>query len=279
MPVIFLRKSPYLLWLHRQECAAAYKCVAVESVIDLNADVGEGCGDDAALMTLISSANIACGVHAGDDATMRAAILLARDAGVAIGAHPSFPDREHFGRREMQLSAEHVHQCIVAQIDALAEIAASVGAQLHHVKPHGALYNMAARDEQLAEAVAAAVRGVDQSLLLFGLAGSMLVRAASNAGLRCVNEAFADRAYRPDASLMPRDQPGSVLHDDQVVATRAVTIARDRGVEAVDGTWLRLDADSICLHGDTPGAALMAGRIRQALAAAAITVAAPRSLR
>jgi UPF0271 protein len=251
----------------------------VKFLIDLNADVGEGCGDDAALMTLISSANIACGVHAGDAATMRAAVLLARDAGVAIGAHPSFPDREHFGRREMHLSADDVHRCIVAQIDALAGVAAAAGVQLHHVKPHGALYNMAARDQQLAEAVAAAVYSVDPSLLLFGLAGSLLTKAASQRGLRAVNEAFADRAYTPDASLMPRDQPGSVLHDDRVVATRAVAIARDRGVTAVDGTWLQLDADTICLHGDTPGAALLAGRILQALAAAGIRVAAPQSPR
>ena len=247
----------------------------VEFLIDLNADVGEGCGDDAALMTCISSANIACGVHAGDAASMRIAVLLARDAGVAIGAHPSFPDREHFGRREMHLSADDVHRCIAAQIDALAEIAAAAGAQLHHVKPHGALYNMAARDTELADAIAVAVRSVDRSLLVFGLAGSMAVKAASSAGLRGVNEAFADRAYLADASLMPRDQPGSVLHDDQIVANRAVTIARDRGVTAVDGTWLPLDADTICLHGDTPGAAVLAGRIRQALAAAGIRVLAP----
>ena len=260
-------------------CGRLQVCGPVKFLIDLNADVGEGCGDDAALMTLISSANIACGVHAGDAATMRAAVLLARDAGVAIGAHPSFPDREHFGRREMHLSADDVHRCIVAQIDALAGVAAAAGVQLHHVKPHGALYNMAARDQQLAEAVAAAVYSVDPSLLLFGLAGSLLTKAASQRGLRAVNEAFADRAYRPDASLMPRDQPGSVLHDDRVVATRAVAIARDRGVTAVDGTWLQLDADTICLHGDTPGAALLAGRILQALAAAGIRVAAPQSPR
>lgn len=260
-------------------CGRLQVCGPVKSLIDLNADVGEGCGDDAALMTLISSANIACGVHAGDAATMRTAVLMARDAGVAIGAHPSFPDREHFGRRDMHLSADDVHWCIVAQIEALAEIAAAAGTLLHHVKPHGALYNMAARDAQLADAIAAAVRSVDRSLLLFGLAGSVAVTAAANAGLRGVTEAFADRAYRPDASLMPRDQPGSVLHDDQLIAARAVTIARDRGVTAVDGSWLQLDADTICLHGDTPGAALLAGRIRQALAAAGITVAAPQSQR
>jgi 5-oxoprolinase (ATP-hydrolysing) subunit A len=260
-------------------CGRLQVCGPVKFLIDLNADVGEGCSDDAALMTLISSANIACGVHAGDAATMRAAVLLARDAGVAIGAHPSFPDREHFGRREMHLSADDVHRCIVAQINALADIAAAAGAQLHHVKPHGALYNMAARDQQLAEAIAAAVHSVDPSLLLFGLAGSLLTDAATQRGLRSVNEAFADRAYRPDARLMPRDQPGGVLRDEQVVATRAVAIARDRGVTAVDGTWLQLDADTICLHGDTPGAALLADRIRRALTAAGIGVAAPQSPR
>ena len=242
------------------------------SRIDLNADVGEGCGQDAALMPLISSANIACGLHAGDADSMREAVLLARDNGVAIGAHPSFPDREHFGRREMQMSARQLQQCIVAQIDSLAEVAAAAGVRLRHVKPHGALYNVASRDEELAETVAAAVHSVDPSLLLFGLAGSVLVSAATRLGLTGVDEAFADRAYRVDGSLLPRDQPGSVLHDDAVVAARAVAMVRERRVVAVDGSRIALAADTICVHGDTPGAAQMAKRIRDALAAAGITV-------
>ena len=243
--------------------------------VDLNADVGEGCGQDASLMPLISSANIACGLHAGDAGTMREAVRLARDHNVAIGAHPSFPDREHFGRREMQLPAAEVHGCIVAQVRTLADVAAAAGARLHHVKPHGALYNMAARDERLAEAVVAAVRSVDPSLAVFGLAGSALVKAASRIGLRSVSEAFADRAYQADGSLLPRDRPGSVLDDETEVASRAVAMVRERRVAAVDGSRVSLDAGTICIHGDTPGAPALARRIRDALAAAGITVAAP----
>ena len=243
--------------------------------VDLNADVGEGCGQDASLMPLISSANIACGLHAGDAGTMREAVRLARDHNVAIGAHPSFPDREHFGRREMRLPVEEVHGCIVAQVRTLADVAAAAGARLHHVKPHGALYNMAARDERLAEAVVAAVRSVDPSLAVFGLAGSALVQAASRIGLRSVSEAFADRAYQADGSLLPRDRPGSVLDDETEVASRAVAMVRERRVAAVDGSRVSLDAGTICIHGDTPGAPALARRIRDALAAAGITVAAP----
>ena len=243
--------------------------------VDLNADVGEGCGQDAALMPLISSANIACGLHAGDADTMREAVRHAIEHGVAIGAHPSFPDRDHFGRREMQLATADLHECIAGQVRMLAGMAAAASGKLSHVKPHGALYNMAARDEWLAQAVVAAVRSVDPSLTIFGLAGSALVRAAARAGLRCANEAFADRAYRADGSLVPRDQPGSVLHDESSVASRAVAMVRERCVAAVDGSRVVLDADTICIHGDTPGAPAMARRIRDALAVAGITVAAP----
>src|SRR5687767_13857011 len=166
--------------------------------IDLNADVDEGSHQDAALMSLISSANIACGYHAGDAQSMREAVALARDRLVAVGAHPSFPDREYFGRRELRLSAHDIHECIRAQVEALADVAAAEGTRIRHVKPHGALYNMAARDEEVAEAVARAVHAVDPTLLLFALSGSMLVTAAAHIGLRTVSEAFADRAYRAD---------------------------------------------------------------------------------
>jgi UPF0271 protein len=247
----------------------------VRTSVDLNADVGEGCGQDAALMPLISSANIACGLHAGDAATMRDAVRLAVEHAVAIGAHPSFPDRDHFGRRAMQLAAADLHECIAGQVQLLADIAAAVGARLRHVKPHGALYNMAARDEELAEAVVAAVRRVDPSLTIVGLAGSALVKVALQMGLRGVSEAFADRAYRADGTLVPRDQPGSVLHEESLVASRAVAMVCERGIAAVDGSRVGLDADTICIHGDTPGAPVLARRIRDALAAAGITVAAP----
>jgi 5-oxoprolinase (ATP-hydrolysing) subunit A len=243
--------------------------------IDLNADVGEGCGQDAALMPLISSANIACGGHAGDAESMRDAVALALEHAVAIGAHPSFPDREHFGRQEMLLPAHKLHECIVAQIESLASIAQKQGTQLRHVKPHGALYNMAARDEALAETVVTAIRSVDPSLMLFGLAGSALLVVAGRLGLRAISETFADRAYRADGSLLPRNQQGSVLHDDTVVAARAVAMVQDGAVIAVDGSRVALRADTICLHGDSPGADVMAMQIRDAFTAAGIRVVAP----
>jgi UPF0271 protein len=193
-----------------------------------------------------------------------------------VGAHPSFPDREHFGRREMRLAAEDLHECIRAQVHALAAVAAAEGTRLRHVKPHGAVYNMAARDEALAEAVARAVYSVDPTLLLFGLAGSALVTVAARVGLRSVNEVFADRAYLPDGSLLPRHRPGSVLHNEAAVATRAVTMARDGAVVAVDGSRVIVRADTICVHGDTPGAAVLAARIRDGLRRAGVTVAAPQ---
>ena len=243
--------------------------------IDLNADVGEGSDQDAALMSLISSANIACGYHAGDAQSMREAVALARDRLVAVGAHPSFPDREYFGRRELRLSAHDIHECIRAQVEALAAVAAAEGTRIRHVKPHGALYNMAARDEEVAEAVARAVHAVDPTLLLFALSGSMLVTAAARIGLRTVSEAFADRAYRADGSLLPRDQPGSVLHDESIVAARAVGMAREGTVVAADGNPIPVLAETICVHGDTPGAAGLARRIRDDLVRAGVTVAAP----
>lgn len=226
-------------------------------------------------MPLISSANIACGVHAGDAESMRAAVALALEHGVAIGAHPSFPDREHFGRREMQLGARDLHECIVAQLESLASVAQNQGTRLRHVKPHGALYNMAARDQELAETVVTAIRSVDPALMLFGLAGSALLTAAERLGLRGISETFADRGYRPDGSLQPRTESGSVIHDAEVVAARAVAMVRAGSVTAADGSRVALRADSICLHGDTPGADALAQRVRDAFAAAGIRVAAP----
>ena len=249
--------------------------ITAGTCVDLNADVGEGCGEDAALMPLISSANIACGVHAGDAESMREAVALAIEHGVAIGAHPSFPDREHFGRREMQLGAGDLHQCIVAQIESLVRVAQKQGARLRHVKPHGALYNMAARDQKLAEIVVTAIRSVDPALTLFGLAGSALLTAAERLGLRGISETFADRGYRPDGSLQPRTEPGSVIHDAEAVADRAVAMVREGSVTAVDHSRVALRADTICLHGDTPGADALARRVRDAFAAAGIRVAAP----
>ena len=240
--------------------------------LDLNADVGEGMGQDPSLMRGITSANVACGFHAGDPGVMRATVALARDHGVAVGAHPAFPDLAGFGRREMHLSAREVEDLVVYQIGALAAIAAAQGLALQHVKPHGALYNMAARDATLADAVARAVTSVDRSLVLFGLSGSQLVAAGKRAGLRTACEAFADRAYQPEGALVPRSQPGAVIADVDAAVARAVAMARDRMVSAIDGPPVPLEVDTICVHGDTPDAAHLATRIREALDAAGIEV-------
>jgi len=248
--------------------------------IDLNGDVGESfgayeIGHDAALIPILTSANIACGFHAGDPGVMRATVALARQHGTAVGAHPGFPDLVGFGRREMNATPREVEDLVAYQIGALAAIAAAQGVRLAHVKPHGALYNMAARDMDLADAIARAIAAVDPSLALFGLPGSQSLEAAQRHKVRAVSEAFADRAYRRDGSLVPRNQPGAVIDDEQIVVTRAVAIARERVVIAADGTRVPLDVQTICVHGDTPGAAVLASRIRKALNDAGIQVRAP----
>ena len=215
--------------------------------VDLNADVGESygaymIGDDEALFTSLTSASVAAGFHAGDPRVLRRTIRLARRHGVSIGAHPGFPDLAGFGRREMHLPPQKLQQCIVEQVELLAEAAAAAGSRLVHVKPHGALYNMAGRDEELAETIAKAIHSVDPGLMLFGLAGSALMRIARRVGVRFVSEVFADRAYRPDGSLVPRDQPGSVLHDGPSVAARAVDRAVQRG-RATAGAFGLLHSD------------------------------------
>lgn len=246
--------------------------------IDLNSDLGESfgpwkMGDDGALMLSVSSANIACGFHAGDPGTMRATVALAQAHGVAIGAHPGFPDLVGFGRREIAATPQEVHDLVLYQVSALAGIAGAVGVRLQHVKAHGALYNMACRDRALADAIAQSVAAFDNRLILFGLPGSELVKAGARAGLRVAAEVFADRAYEPDGSLASRQKAGSVIHDAASVVERAVRMVRDRQVVATDGSVIPLDADTICLHGDTPGAAALARSVRQGLEAAGITVA------
>lgn len=242
--------------------------------IDLNADLGEGAPDDAELLALVSSANIACGWHAGDARLMQATVRAALARGVALGAHPSYADREHFGRRELQVSPADLQADLIYQIGALQALVQAEGGRLHHVKPHGALYNQAARDPALADAVASAVRAVDPALALVGLAGSELLRAAERAGLRAVSEVFADRGYRADASLVPRGQPGALVDDvDQAVA-RTLRILREGIVVAVTGETVALQADTICLHGDGPHALAFARAIRSALTHAGVSVAA-----
>ena len=250
--------------------------------IDLNSDLGESfgpwpMGEDAALMGSITSANIACGFHAGDPGTMRATLALARDKGVAVGAHPGFPDLVGFGRRELKATPAEVEDFVLYQVAALAGMARSQGLRLQHVKAHGALYNMACRERALADAIARAVAAFDRSLILFGLPNSELLNAGKAAGLRVAAEVFADRAYDPDGSLTSRHKPGSVIHDAAQVVTRAVRMVKEKAVIATDGSIVALDADTICLHGDTTGAAELAKAVRVGIEGAGIEVRALRA--
>lgn len=241
--------------------------------LDLNADVGEGAGDDAALIPLISSANIACGAHAGDPGIMRESVALAVRHGVAVGAHPGYFDREHFGRQPMHLDERQVIDLVLYQVGALDAIAAVTGAEVIHVKPHGALYNQAEVDERLAHALVRAIQSYPRRVRLVGRAGSAMEHAAREAAVPFVAEAFADRRYRRDGTLAPRSQAGSVLEDPEAVAAQVRRLAGHGEVEADDGTRVRLAFETLCLHGDTPGAARLAQRVRQVLAELGITVA------
>ena len=243
--------------------------------IDLNCDLGEGAGHDAALMPLITSANIACGAHAGDEASMRATVALALKHGVAIGAHPGFADRENFGRREMLLSPEEIQVLVLSQIRALQAITRESGGRLAHVKPHGALYNLAARDAVTARAIAAAVHEADPRLRLVGLAGSRLLEAGTAAGLVTVSEVFADRTYQPDGSLTPRDRTGALMAEAGSAVTQALRLACDGRVRATDGSELTLKADTLCLHGDGPEAVALAWQVSAALKAAGVLLSPP----
>jgi UPF0271 protein len=246
--------------------------------VDLNCDLGESfgafvIGADAELMSTISSANVACGFHAGDPAVMRRTVRMAREAGVAVGAHPGLPDLVGFGRREMRVTPHEVEDMVLYQVGALGAIASAEGVALRHVKAHGALYNMAARDRGLAEAIARAVRAVDPALILFGLAGSEMLRAASAAGLPTAAEGFADRTYEPDGSLTPRAQAHALLQDQGSVVRRAVRMAGEDSVVATDGAEIVVRVDTICIHGDTPGAPELARAVRAGLERAGIAIA------
>jgi UPF0271 protein len=245
--------------------------------IDLNSDVGESfgaytIGQDTAVLAHVTSANVACGFHAGDPGVMRNTVMLARNHGVAVGAHPGFPDLVGFGRRDLHATPREVEDFVTYQIGALGAIAAAQGVRLQHVKPHGALFNMAVRDAALADAIARATAAVDRSLILFGLPRSELIRAGERAGLRTASEAFADRAYEPDGTLVSRRLSEAVIHDPKVVETRVVRMAAERTVVAVDGSIVSLDIDTICVHGDTPGAADLVARIRRTLEASGVEV-------
>jgi UPF0271 protein len=245
--------------------------------IDLNSDLGESfgpwpMGQDEVLMASITSANVACGFHAGDPSVMRRTIALARQHGVAVGAHPGFPDLVGFGRRELQATPGEVEDLVLYQLAALAGMAAAEGIRLQHVKAHGALYHMAVRDRDLADAIARAVKSFDASLILLGLPDSALLRAGAAHGLPVAAEAFADRAYEPDGALASRRKPGSVIHDTSAVVARAVRMVRAREVVATDGSTITLRADTLCLHGDTPGSGELAREIRAALEAAGASI-------
>jgi UPF0271 protein len=248
--------------------------------IDLNSDIGESfgawtMGDDAGVLAHVSSANIACGFHAGDPDTMRRTVELAVHAGVAIGAHVSLPDLQGFGRREMKLGADEAYALTLYQIGALAGFAQAAGARLRHVKPHGALYNMAARDGALADAIARATRDFDPALILVGLAGSELPRAGERAGLAVAHEAFADRRYQADGTLTPRREVDAVIEDVDAAVAQALAIATRGEVATREGGMLQLRADTLCVHGDRAGAGVFAARLREALRAAGLVVAAP----
>jgi UPF0271 protein len=229
-------------------------------------------GLDEQVMPLITSANVACGFHAGDPQVLRRTVELAARYGVGVGAHTSFPDLVGFGRREMNATPAEVENDTIYQLGAIAGFCRAAGVPLRHIKPHGALYNMAQKDPKLAEAIVRGVAAFDRQLLVFAQPGSALEQAAQAAGLTAVSEVFADRAYTPDGALASRKLPGAVIHDPEQVAARAVRMAAQGSVVALDGTEVPLRAETICVHGDTPGAVDLIRRIRQQLEAAGISV-------
>ena len=246
--------------------------------IDLNADLGEGFGryrltDDDALLSLASSANIACGFHAGDPVIMDRTVRAARERGVAIGAHPSYPDLVGFGRRDMDATPEEITAFVRYQIGALEAFCRAAGTRLRYVKPHGALYNRAARDPRTAGAIAEGVRQATPHLVLLGLAGSELLAAAAKVGVASAAEAFIDRAYLSDGTLVPRTRPGAVIEDAAAAVARAVALARRQPIRAIDGTELRIRADSLCVHGDTPDAVALLRAVRSGLEAEGVSIA------
>ena len=249
------------------------------AVIDLNSDVGESfgrwtLGDDAALMPLITSANVACGFHAGDPLTLRATCAAAAAHGVTVGAQVGYRDLAGFGRRFIDIDPDDLVADVIYQIGALQALAAASGTAVRYVKPHGALYNTVVHHREQAAAVVEAVRAVDPTLPLLGLPGSAVLELARAAGLRTVQEAFADRAYTPQGTLVSRREPGAVLHDPDAVAARMVRLVTAGVITAVDGTDVEVIADSICVHGDSTGAVDLARRVRSALEAAGVTVGA-----
>jgi UPF0271 protein len=245
--------------------------------LDLNADVGEGDPEtDEALLPLVTSANVACGAHAGDARSMRGTVRLAMRNGVGVGAHPGFNDREGFGRRPQHLTADEIRELLLPQLAALDAIARAEGTMLQHVKPHGALYNQAETDRELAAAIVAAILAFDPTLRLVGRAESAMEQAARAARHPFTAEAFADRRYRSDGTLLPRTEPGALLTDPEEVARQVRGLVTDGEVLASDGSRVAVPFGTLCVHGDTPGAATLARRVRQELNALGVTVSTPR---
>jgi len=245
--------------------------------IDLNCDMGESfgawvMGNDTEVLPLVTSANIACGFHAGDPGTMRKTVAAALGNGVALGAHPGLPDLAGFGRRNMDITPQQAYDLVVVQVGAMAATAASQGARLHHVKAHGALYNMAVRDAALTRAIAQAVHGIDPSLVFYALASSDMARIAEEVGLTVAHEVFADRSYQSDGSLTPRSRPDAMITDPNVSIQQVLRMVKEGRVTAVDGTDVPVRADTLCIHGDQPGAVVFAKAIRAALQDAGIDV-------
>jgi len=253
--------------------------------IDLNSDVGESFGNyklglDEAVIPLISSANIACGFHAGDPTVMRRTIAIAKANGVALGAHPGFPDLIGFGRRNLEATLDEIRDYVTYQIGALQAFAAAAGMRLQHVKPHGALYNMAVRNTDIWDAVARAIAAVDTRLILFVLAGANrpdLEAIGARHGIRVAFEFFGDRAYNPDGSLVSRKEPGAVIHDQTAVAAKVLKMVKEGRVVCKDGSEIEMAADTICVHGDNPSALALVKNIRESLQSAGIEITAPHT--
>ncbi|MEW1963057.1 5-oxoprolinase subunit PxpA [Microbacterium sp. NPDC077644] len=248
------------------------------AVIDLNSDLGENVADrvvsdDAAMLEIVTSANVSCGFHAGSPEGIRETLAAAVHRGVVIGAHPGYRDYENFGRTNVEIDSPTLQAHVEYQLGALMGLAAAVGGRVAYVKPHGALYNNIARDERQSADVVAAIKAIDPSLVLLGLAGGVVLDVASRAGLAVAAEAFADRAYQPDGQLVSRTQSGAVLHDPAAVAERMVRLADEGVIRAIDGTDVRVDAQSICVHGDSPGSIAMAAETKRMLQDAGIAIA------
>ncbi|WP_010197768.1 LamB/YcsF family protein [Bacillus sp. m3-13] len=238
--------------------------------VDLNSDLGESfgaytIGNDEEVLQYISSANIACGFHAGDYNVLMKTVQKAAELGVSIGAHPGFPDLAGFGRRDMHMSKQEIFNLVVYQIGAIQAAARVAGTHVHHVKPHGALYNFASKDEMVATAIAEAVHAVDPKLILFGLAGSELVRAGEKVGLRVAQEVFADRTYQPDGTLTPRSHANAMIHDADLAVERVLRMVTEGKVQAVNGEDIFIQADTICVHGDEPEALEFVRKLREKL--------------